>query len=625
MSTTLPPRRRRPPAPQSESSLPKRRVTWGKAAPAEIRRAASRNLSAAEWTAWTAYLEVRSLPRLPRIFRGTQSPFLLGTEGTNVGGGTDLLVLLWRAARGKRRAAKEAAEQLSSWLVEAEGAPASIGYALECLAWTWALPNLAQYVPADTWWELFWHLLSAAGEAAAAQVAMDPLAAMLLSAELPLSLAILFPEIDDCQTGAEPAVMALGRMMTEPAAAEVMYTAARLHVLRPTLACWLRAESLCLKHRPQKRGQPPKGARREARRERRRAARRLVLAVMRWTRGDGGSIVLESAQTASRAAVSTEDATDLLAAAVKHFPSGDVQRAWREWRLRNGQEKKSAPKHPRPGAPYEASGTAVLRSHWGRSAAILATAFDGWPTTLEFSVERQLFVCGAWDAEIRSAGQAFEALHRPWDIVCWESGRKEQWLELETELGHGVRLERGMLLAPQDQFLLLIDAVVGPPGSKIEYLSRLPLAPDMHVKKEKETREITLRGEHGALRVLPLALSEWKSDPRWGEFSAGPSHLELRQHSKDGALCAALWIDYSPKRRKAPLTWRQLAVGEERLPVPRDVAVGYRVQIGIEQWLVYRALRSCANRTVLGQNLATEFKVGRFLPDGAVKTIVEIE
>jgi len=569
-----------------------------------------------------AYLDVRAEPNWRKGDRRARSPYLLGCDDLNLD--TDLLALLWRTARGKRGWGNEAAEQLSFWLVEAEGTGASVGYGLECLAWCRAMPQLAKYAPGKMWWNLLWHLLDGADEAAAAQAA-DPLAAMLLAAELPLTLAAQFPEIEDCRGRAEPALMAFQRLMTDPGMNEAMASPALLHLLRPTLACWIRCEKLSRRTNFRNRGQADKKARREAGRDRRRALRRLTLATMRWTGSDGQQILPAISLTDSQSNPANSGVEELLAAAVKLVQTRDMRKAWREFRARRSGPIKRRQRFPCPGAPYEASSTAVLRSDWSRRAAILATTFDGWPSTLEVSVGPQKLIRGGWEAEIRVAGQAVLPPARPWDIVCWESNRKEQWLELETEFEDGTRLERGLLLAPQDQVMLLMDVVVGAPGQEIEYVARLPLAPNVEVKKERETREVALRGEDGSARVLPLALGEWKTDPRHGEFSAGHSGLELRQQSREGALCAALWIDYSLQRKKQPLTWRHLAVGEERRAVSRDAAVGYRVQVGLEQWLVYRALRSRGNRTILGQNLATEFKVGRFLADGDVKTIVEIE
>ena len=65
--------------------------------------------------------------------------------------------------------------------------------------------------------------------------------------------------------------------------------------------------------------------------------------------------------------------------------------------------------------------------------------------------------------------------------------------------------------------------------------------------------------------------------------------------------------------------------GRTLAPVPPEVAVGFRVSIGQEQWIIYRSLARLGNRTLLGHNLATESLIARFGKDGEVTSIVEIE
>jgi hypothetical protein len=59
--------------------------------------------------------------------------------------------------------------------------------------------------------------------------------------------------------------------------------------------------------------------------------------------------------------------------------------------------------------------------------------------------------------------------------------------------------------------------------------------------------------------------------------------------------------------------------------VPRDRAVGYRVQFGRQNWLLYRTLAPRGNRTVLGQNYSSEFVCCRMLKTGKTESIIEIE
>jgi hypothetical protein len=125
--------------------------------------------------------------------------------------------------------------------------------------------------------------------------------------------------------------------------------------------------------------------------------------------------------------------------------------------------------------------------------------------------------------------------------------------------------------------------------------------------------------------VMPLALPEWRIDPRGGELAAGEVALELSQSGTGRSLYAPLWIDLEPGRHQKSFTWRQLTVAEERQSVPRDAAVGYRVQFGKQQWVIYRSLTPARNRTLLGHNLSSEFLIARFGRDGSVKALVEVE
>ena len=62
-----------------------------------------------------------------------------------------------------------------------------------------------------------------------------------------------------------------------------------------------------------------------------------------------------------------------------------------------------------------------------------------------------------------------------------------------------------------------------------------------------------------------------------------------------------------------------------RRNVSGDVAVGYRVEIGAKQWLIYRSLDPTANRSILGQDLICEFHVSRLLRTGEVEELLEIQ
>ena len=65
-------------------------------------------------------------------------------------------------------------------------------------------------------------------------------------------------------------------------------------------------------------------------------------------------------------------------------------------------------------------------------------------------------------------------------------------------------------------------------------------------------------------------------------------------------------------------------MADTRQNLPPHQAAGFRVQEGLEQWLVYRTLDEPRNRTVLGCNIACGFLIGRIEETGVVDRDIEI-
>jgi hypothetical protein len=301
-------------------------------------------------------------------------------------------------------------------------------------------------------------------------------------------------------------------------------------------------------------------------------------------------------------------------------------------------------KLPDPAFNSEWAELAVLQTDWSSRAARLTVAYSGPTVRLELQSDHEILFGGTWELEVRAGG----VLAQPrgsWSEVCWVSDVDCDYLELELELSGSMRVQRQILLSRKDQFVFLADAMLGVEPSDLTYRSRLPLAAGITVCPATETRELTLHGKKPRAVVLPLALPEWRVDPRGGTLTGGAtseadagatnreitsaSEIVLSQSARGRRLFAPLWIDLSGKRIRTqdrdPLTWRQLTVGEQRQIVSRDEAVGYRVQCGKRQWLAYRSLATPGNRTLLGVNLSTDFFVGRFGSDGETESIVEVE
>ena len=231
---------------------------------------------------------------------------------------------------------------------------------------------------------------------------------------------------------------------------------------------------------------------------------------------------------------------------------------------------------------------------------------------------------GPWEIEIRSGGRRVEPASR-WEEVCWLSADGVQCVELEGQFGEGIRVQRLLLSAWEDRFVLLADAIFAPSAAELDYCARLPLGESIRFAAAGESWEGILRKRGRRALVLPLGLPEWRDAPAAGALVETTSGLELRQAVHGRALWTPMFVDLDVQRIRRKRTWRALTVVQDLQALPPDVAVGYRVLVGSRQWLIYRSLAAKANRSVLGHNLSTEMLVARFQRKGQVESIMEIE
>jgi len=280
----------------------------------------------------------------------------------------------------------------------------------------------------------------------------------------------------------------------------------------------------------------------------------------------------------------------------------------------------------------EGGTVAVLRTDWGRGAVRLLLDFSAPRHHLEIAVGDRLVVAGEWGWSVEADGVPLLPTG-PWTVCCFESDARASFLEIVTPLPGGLQAERQIVLLPRDRVLVLTDSITdagtclpaaGRPD-RIAYRSHLPLA-EAAASREAETREIRLRvGQRQAWRVLPLALPEWRAATAAGAFDEDGDVLRLWGNGEGGRYSFPVWFDLDPDRADLSLTWRPLSVADQRQNLKRHEAVGFRVQVGLEQWLLYRALDTPRNRTLLGCNVACEFLLGRLRRSGEVSRTLEIE
>ena len=319
-------------------------------------------------------------------------------------------------------------------------------------------------------------------------------------------------------------------------------------------------------------------------------------------------------------------------------------------RAAGGRKKKKDDKHEKllsRDLHDGAAAIAVIRSGWERNAIRVLLEYRDAVPHLEIAIGDRLLVDGPWQWRVSRGGRPLE-MEGPWTLSCWESDKKATYLEIIAPLSGGMQIDRQIVLLPQDRIVLLADAITHQTGERgtgeraeekagdalpeplwsqaiggLRVETVVPLAAALEGEQAEETREVLVYDTKPRLLAIPLAMPEWKTAGR-GSFAATPEGLVL-DHQAAGSRCySPLWLDLEPARQGRPLTWRQLTVADTRQNLPPHQAIGFRVQEGLEQWLVYRTLDEPRNRTVLGCNISCGFLMGRIGRTGAVDRDIEI-
>jgi hypothetical protein len=589
--------------PTLEKTLEK---AWHKSAPGSVRKAFKADKPSKGWAAWVKHLAKQNRSkRLDGLTPGKKSPLGWALPREAAGRGPFDVLQKIAAISNKGRDDGSTEEFLLDWLAESTGAERDAGYALETLAWCRAMPGLVNVLPLEQWWSLLGRLLDNVSEATGLELDDRPLVHQLLVGELPLTLAYLFPEITACRKLAPAARRELSAGLVDLLDGQGVPHADHLELLRPLLASWTRCGVMG----------------REMSKDCFSAAAEnqyewLIRAAVRLSRGDGSQSLSDNSSGAWE--------KDLFAAALD-LGGDEEDRRIAVVALPGGKKSKVVGQNDLPQAANhsEWAATSVLRTGWERSDPRLTVAWAGQSIRFELAAARRVLWSGVWELEILQDGKPLTPAG-DWDEVCWVSDNDIDYLELEIEFDTGLKVQRQMAMAREDGFLFLGDAVIGDrPG--LQYRSSLPLASGISFHPDGQCREGVLEAARPVARVIPLALPEWRSDARGGSLQAADGRLELSQSSDGHSIHAPLFVDLTQRRLSRRITWRRLTVAEQLRIQPPEVAAGYRVALGNQQWLIYRSLGEPRNRTLLGHNLSTEALIARFNTDGEVETLVEIE
>lgn len=578
---------------------------WRSATPAPVRSAWSRGAHADAWAIWADHLTSRAEADQPR--KGVP-PILWGLPPAQAEAIGEWLA---EGPDAKGRAAVNAAQR---WVATATGREADPVFALECVAWARRLARLAPRLGSDAWWSLAEALGGIAQEASsapAAEVGMTDEAVVhqLLAGELPLTLATRLPELrpfaalgdsgrGSLSEGLEALTDGEGLL---PAA---MWTDGPAPAAPILLACWTRCVALGGGAKP-------------------------------WNANAQGHyewLVRQSLRLVDRhgrfafAAEPACGATAMMSAALSR--GGDAaDRAAAAERLKAYEADRSF-ETPEPSNHSDWAELGVLAGGWRDKSPRIIVAHPSDSLRIEVQAGRRVLLEGLWPVDASIDGAPLAASD-DWECQCWHADDDADYLELALPLSGGARLERQFFLARQDGVGFIAETLFTgrETPAAVELTTALEFGPGVTLRPENQTRDATLvaAGEEVA-GLLPLALPEWRDEPRGGELAADAGRLRLSRRIVGVNVASFLWIDFAPSRFAKQRTWRQLTIAESLERVSPDVAIGYRVQSGKGQWFVYRSLGPRGNRTLLGQNLSSEMLVGRFnAPEGTVSEYFEVQ
>ncbi|MCA9261929.1 MAG: hypothetical protein KDA61_22080, partial [Planctomycetales bacterium] len=554
---------------------------------------------------------------------GETSPLLWGIEATAMSEPTQQLLRGVERLTGRKASTSKTVGRKSplmealAWLIDhAHTGPHDVDFAICSLAAAHLLPSLAGHLDSSMWWKALATLRRVAEESQHAafddQASADSLVAhQLLAGELSLTLAYLFSDMKPLHQLRKAGRESLSEGLVELTNGEGLVTGRVIDRLPQLMACWTRCRLL-----GELQDKKPWSGKADAQ------YRWVVRQMLRWTSPEGRPLLgdascghLYSADMIRHALLRGGDPSDA-AAAQRIFGRKNLGR----------QIKGGSFEPPEASDHCEWAGLAVLRSGWRSDATVAAVRYRDAQMELEVASGERRLACG----EITSVTLIDGVEASPageWEESCWMSDEDVDFIELSLPLAGGAQIDRQILLAKKDRFLWMCDYVVCPEGNAVQHIWRLPIDDAVDYRESDETREAFLSVKRRpATALLPVALPEWRVDPRSGELASRKGALELSVASAGNGVACPLFWDFQPQRSLLQLTWRQLTVAQALEIQPSHVAAGYRVQCGQQQWVFYRSLAPRRNRTLLGQNISSEFFAARFYgTTGEAETLIEIE
>lgn len=576
---------------------------------------------------WANYLSKRHSPRPLSEMCEDESPLRWGLPEGPWDPATEALLEAAEVAAAKvgnplsNKQQQQLQHAADAWTRQAEQHDQGIELAIGALALVHLLADGRVDWDNAAWWRTMDVAAGIAARAAdwrsdADLPAEATLAQQLLAGELPLTLSYLFPEIKPLHAMRKCARQRLSDGLDDLLNGEGLWHGSLRPVVRPLIACWTRCRAMGATFK--------KGAWTD---EAELQFEMLATSALQWTACDGSQL-LAGGTAETSFAEHTKWTPGFLRTLLRLAGDAADKAAARELlgnKLVGTGKLNPRAAQPEPAENCEWAGLALLRTSWDRKGATLAVDYAGSQVQLELTVGGRKVLAGAWQSTTVIDGKTIQQVG-DWEEVCWVSDDDVDYLELSIDLAGGGVIERQILLAHDEDFVFLADNVKSERGSRIEHRWQTPLDERIDFAAEPETAEAVLSSTKPVARVFPLGLPEWRVDSSGGRLSDDDGALAIEQRQPGAAMSTPLAIDFRARRVAKPCTWRQLTVAESLEIVGRDVAVGYRMQCGKDQFVFYRSLATPANRTVIGQNLAGECFFGKLVvPEGDVEELLEVE
>ena len=508
-----------------------------------------------------------------------------------------------------------------------DGAHFQVSDCAHAVLWAAALPHLIDDLGPDRWWRML-AALQEFRNAASRRNSSSP-EYLIACGELGMTLAWRLSVLPSCRRLQKSSLQSVARWFDHEEDS-ISQSVAGIRNARLVLATLWRYKHLV-----------ESTSRSRFKRQQKRVAADLATWVISQTRRDGTAVfssvaakeIKDDLGKSGLLALASEFDSDALSPALGAALGKDHKPGRLEWEV----------SLPETMFHDEDAQAACLLPDWDVARSRTYVDYSGDDVRVEVHAGKSIVFSGPIETLIESDG---ETLHPRgnWVSTCEYSDDDVHFLELEQPWSGGLIVQRQFLVVRDDRCLLLADTVLpaneaAAPESRnltptqadtasatLEHIVRFPTSDSIDATNETETREIFLSDRRSRVMAIPIAANEWRMAASHASLRVSEDRQLMLASRGRQRIYAPLWLDFQRVRFRRKRTWRQLTVADQLRICRRDEAVGYRIQVGSEQWFLYRSLLPARPRTVLGKHFIADFYCARFdSGDGSMEDLVTVD